>query len=69
MLLLMIRQAVLVTLLAFWIPFANAHTESAESWITDIWDDFKEAVDCTSCQVSGCYGSQMLIVSPAETHV
>ncbi|KAJ5635317.1 uncharacterized protein N7484_008630 [Penicillium longicatenatum] len=51
MLLFMRRQAVLVTLLAFWIPFANAHTESAESWITDIWDRFKEAVDCTSCQL------------------
>lgn len=52
MLLLKMKQAALVASLAFWIPSANAHTDSAESWISDIWDHFKEAVDCTSCQVS-----------------
>ncbi|KAJ5559987.1 hypothetical protein N7513_002386 [Penicillium frequentans] len=50
MLLLKMKQAALVAMLVFWIPFANAHTESAESWISNIWDQFKEAVDCTSCQ-------------------
>lgn len=69
MLLLKMKQAALVALLAIWIPFANAHTESAESWISDIWDHFKEAVDCTSCQVSDGYGSELFIISPAKANM
>lgn len=69
MLLLKIKQAALVALLTFWIPFANAHSESTETWINDIWDHFKEAVDCTSCQVRDDYGFSLLIPSSAKAYV
>ncbi|KAJ5949652.1 hypothetical protein N7454_001236 [Penicillium verhagenii] len=48
--LLKLSQVLFLSLLA-WLPFSNAHTESTESWITDIWNHFKDAVDCTSCQI------------------
>ncbi|KAJ5113469.1 hypothetical protein N7456_002003 [Penicillium angulare] len=41
---------VLVAVLVYWISLAGAHTESANNWISTIWDDFKEAVDCAGCQ-------------------
>jgi sphingomyelin phosphodiesterase len=33
------------------LPGVQARTGAAESWITNIWNEFKEAVDCGSCQV------------------
>lgn len=33
------------------LPGVQARTEAAESWISNIWNEFKEAVDCGSCQV------------------
>jgi sphingomyelin phosphodiesterase len=33
------------------LPGVQARTGAAESWISNIWNEFKEAVDCGSCQV------------------
>ncbi|KAJ5610285.1 hypothetical protein N7510_007004 [Penicillium lagena] len=44
------RPSILLATLRFLGPFVSAHTESADSWITTIWDHFKQAVDCTGCQ-------------------
>ncbi|KAJ5179742.1 hypothetical protein N7492_002952 [Penicillium capsulatum] len=43
----------LLALFAALAPLVSLHrvqAESADIWISDIWDDFKEAVDCASCQ-------------------
>ncbi|KAJ5712779.1 hypothetical protein N7493_009247 [Penicillium malachiteum] len=45
------KFAIIMAMLSAWAVIVTAHTESTESWITSIWDDFKEAVDCASCQV------------------
>ncbi|KAJ5176348.1 uncharacterized protein N7482_002225 [Penicillium canariense] len=45
------KQTVLLAALAPLAALPGVQAESAESWISAIWDDFKEAVDCGTCQV------------------
>lgn len=45
------KQAVLLATLAPLASLRGVQAKSTDSWITTIWDDFKEAVDCASCQV------------------
>ncbi|KAJ5570471.1 uncharacterized protein N7459_009901 [Penicillium hispanicum] len=42
------RGTLLATLAS--LALTAVHAESAESWVASIWDDFKVAVDCASCQ-------------------
>ncbi|KAJ5653398.1 hypothetical protein N7490_000401 [Penicillium lividum] len=65
MLLLKLRQGLLLALVSPWVLLANAHTESMDSWITDIWDRFREAVDCTGCQI--LLGGLKLVAGFGET--
>ncbi|KAJ5095281.1 hypothetical protein N7532_007572 [Penicillium argentinense] len=44
------RPAVFLVALAPLAASAAQEKKSAEDWITEIWDDFKNAVDCFSCQ-------------------
>lgn len=45
------KQAVLLATLVPLVFLSGVQAKSTDSWITTIWDDFKEAVDCASCQV------------------
>ncbi|KAJ5673981.1 hypothetical protein N7462_009420 [Penicillium macrosclerotiorum] len=45
------KSVPLVTALALQTSLRGVVANSADSWISTIWDDFKEAVDCASCQV------------------
>ena len=43
-----------VALLVTVLPLASlpsVQAESAGNWTANIWNDFKQAVDCASCQV------------------
>jgi sphingomyelin phosphodiesterase len=54
------KAAVLIAALAPLAALPGVQAGAAESWITTIWNDFKEAVDCGSCQVHP---------SPSKQHV
>ncbi|KAJ5081511.1 hypothetical protein NUU61_009775 [Penicillium alfredii] len=43
------RLAVLLAI--FGLLASGVQSKSADEWITTIWDHFKEAVDCSSCQI------------------
>lgn len=45
------KQTILFATIAPLASLSGVQAASADSWITTIWDDFKEAVDCGSCQV------------------
>lgn len=44
-----------VLLANFGLLASGVQSKYADEWITTIWDHFKEAVDCSSCQVWGQY--------------
>ncbi|KAJ5133967.1 hypothetical protein N7526_005332 [Penicillium atrosanguineum] len=44
------KQAILFAALAPLASLTGVQAKPVDSWITTIWDDFKEAVDCGSCQ-------------------
>jgi sphingomyelin phosphodiesterase len=45
------KQAVLFAALAPLASLPVVRAGATETWISTIWNDFKEAVDCGSCQV------------------
>lgn len=45
------KRAVLLAALAPLVSLPGAQAGVVETWVATIWDDFKEAVDCGSCQV------------------
>lgn len=61
----MMKQAILFATLAPFASLSGAQAKSADSWITTIWDDFKEAVDCGSCQVSLRRAGKALSANPS----
>lgn len=51
------KQAILLAALAPLVSLPGVQAGVVENLVATIWDDFKEAVDCGSCQVrpiKGC---------------
>lgn len=45
------KRAVLLAALAPLVSLPGAQAGVVETWVGTIWNDFKEAIDCGSCQV------------------